>query len=694
MFIVPLLLLIGVSNAYSLSTVNSFLTGYNVTNSTLSSLMPVNVSYSGSSYVILYQGITPYFIVNVSSSSYAIVLNSSTIFNLIKATTITNSIKAANFSNLHAMILNYKNSSAGPLNDCLAETGSDRGLTCTASNYCQSCELVPSCNKVLYGTNGPTGTFGLGITSFQIEYNILNNSFTGALELTKSINASSASSSLSSLNTYINNVSTISGTIYQNPIFPPLANVSSADLGACSSYLGLGQTTLSQNASAPGAPWYCNAIGYCQFLSYNYTLLHVIQARVAQIGNLPITTVQIQALASNTSQIETTYILPALTRTRTAQLNSVLNTTTLVNYATVVNNTQLLLSHIDDSTLAARLTALQSAYKNMTSTYITANLSTTSAKVIAQMSNLKTTYNLINATYSVFVGKAQNSTSLLLKAQLNTRSSSSNLPNVAYAQLGNNNAVAGQISNTIAVSRQLNASFAAAQSVYSGSVPLLSLTEMARGIDSPFVYALAPSLSPTYSGAVALVPLIAVLSSLIVGIVVIIIVYGFKFSLGSKRKLLVNQKTKRAWRNVFLIIIILIIIDIAGNYFYASSANLFAPATAFVSAIHSASSVAIAINGTATPSETFCQNTLSQQLSAMGKKPVLVLISNSECTVGSATKSLSACMSSYAQAGTPMIILTSSTTSSLSIYSFYGTTLNAQGNDNFMRSCYPALLLK
>ncbi|MDE1828635.1 MAG: hypothetical protein KGH65_05745, partial [Candidatus Micrarchaeota archaeon] len=577
------------------------------------------------------------------------------------------------------------------IGDCLRETGLDRGITCTTANLCQSCQIVPSCNKVLYNAGGPGGIFATGIASFGSQYTILNNSFNTVYSLLNRINVTNQVAARPVILADFNNISTISSLIYQNPIFPPTQNITSQQFQACSSYVGGGAQ--SANVPASNAPWYCNALGYCQFTTYNYTALPIIQNQINNLAKLTLSDPQILSIASNSSQIAASYLTPVVGKQKSAQLNAILNTT-LITYPTLVNNTQFVLAHISNATVSAQLTELQSRYANLVQNYLAINFTSATNRVLDAMGTLEGNYTKLNGTYYILFRPLQNSTSLVLKTQLDSRTANPAAASVAYSQISNLAAMNGQVGNVPLMSSQINATYKSAQSAFSSFLPFFSLTEFARSVDSPFVNAIAPLVSTTYSGAVASVPLLAALFSLIIGIIVLVLVYLFKRSLGSKRKLVHNQRSARGWRTVFVAIILLTVLDMAANYVYAGGANSFAPATSFTSAVAASHLVVIAINGTATPAELLCQSRIAAALSAMGKNTSASTISNNSCLIGNTTKTLSTCQISSAKSGSPTIILTSSANPNVKIYSFYGTSLSVMGDDNVMSACYPLYLLK
>ncbi|MDE1824974.1 MAG: hypothetical protein KGH61_01305 [Candidatus Micrarchaeota archaeon] len=687
------LVLINCVGAYSITQVYSSLSSYNVSTALSSSLTAVNATYLGSNYVTLYQGTTPFFVINVSSSPYLIVLNATQIYNIIRPHVLNASIKLANYPQLSSMLKRYQSSSSTSISDCLVETGLASGATCTAANYCQSCGLNPDCSKALYATGGPTGTIGIGIMQFESGYGILNSSFNNFFALSKIVNSSSIGKDQALLNSSFANISSISRSLYQNPIFPPLANITNSQFAACSNYIKGSQPSFTSNVPSLSGPWYCNAVGFCQFVTYNYSLLNQVQVMLNNINALPITNQQIMGVAANTSVLEDTYVLPVLTKSKNSQFATLMNTT-LAQYRPSVNKTAMLLTHLSNATLSSQLLGVQGAYANLTQNLLSVNLTKATASLALKLSAMQSTYSRLEASYLNVTALASNNTALLIMAQLDSKSQAPNIASLAYSQLAYNIQVNGKLSNATAVAAQLTAYSRQIKGAFYGSEPLFSLTEFTRALDAPLVGVLAPLIGPSYQSAIALVPFIAPLTSALVGIVILLLVYAYYASLMGKHKLRISPRSISAWRKVFLIIAALVIIGIAINYAYASAANASAPSGAFNSAISSASSVAIIINGTQTPNETSCATALSSQLGAMHKKVIRATISNSLCTVQNRTISAGSCMSQYAQQGIPVVLMTSASTSSIGIYSFYGSVMSVSGNDAFMAACYPAILIK
>ncbi len=685
--ILTLILSIGIISISSASlttenSLNALLKSYNVSSSIITSATYVNVSYQNKNYTIVYESATPYFLINTSSSQYSFVLNTTSISNIITNETIFMLEKQLNFNALSRGVSAYMETSASSLADCVIETGTDRG-TCTVGNYCESCALVPSCNKVLYATNGPTGVFGEGIMSFQQSYYALESNlsilyqYANQSNLTK-INGSELSIDAQKVTAAYDNISKITQTLYENPIFPPLQN---SNLGACQDTGGA-----SFNISTSG-PWYCNSIGYCQFLSYNYTMLGNLNSLVSSINaDLP-TQQKIYSIAKNITSIQNEFITPVLEKEKSSQFTEIINVT-LSSYSSVVNDSTILLTHISNASLSSDLSNIESNYTYLKSNYLSLNITQYASKLSSQLSALKIIYNKLNAEYSSLLQEAKNNTSLLLSAQLSNPSSSS-LSTYAFQENKINAELNSKISNTNSISTSLaiinkNISYV--------NGPDISLQALSRGIDGPFVSLLSSVADLSYPLTVSSVPLLSSLLSLIIGIIVLLILFLWYRGLKAKNKIRITHNTINSWHILFAIVIVIILIYMGITYAVASSANESAPLSSFQSALSSSHSLAIVVNNTVNQSFTQCAALINGTAKQDGYASKIYTISNNKCS--NSLMNESDCMNSFARAGVPVIILSYSNTSSIGIYSMYGTALLAKGNNAFMNSCYASLFIR
>jgi hypothetical protein len=678
-----------VSSAYSLPEVNSLLASYNVPGSVISSLQPVQLSYAGNQYLGMYNNSYPRFIINLTGS-YSLVTNATAIYSIIRNYTVSTSLSQVNFTKLHKQMLLYEQSGESPINDCLQETGLNTGATCTVANFCQSCLTVPLCKCLLtsYGCpkgttppgGGVTGIFGQGVIKFENQYGIMNSSFNAFLSATSNVNSTNVLVKLAEANAAFANITNITHTIFLNPIFPPTANVTPNLVAGCSSYV---------NQSI--APWYCSALGYCGNVNYNYTELALINSTLSSINKLPISNSQVFSLAFNVSANESAYAYPILSKERLAILNKTLSKYA-PGYAALVAESSALLQRVSNSTLRSQLSALMNSYNNITANYFYANFSKANVTLGTQYSALQATYAKLNATYSDIYGDAKNNTARIIELQLSSGESlNSAVADLALAQLAINSQIAaGGLANLTLLDAQLDA-LSSKISQYSTSP--LTFTEIARAIDSPFARGMASTLGLSYSSAVGSAPLLGSLLSLIIGVFVLAALFFIRSYLRLHRRLRTDARTARNWRRIFIIVAVIVVIYFLVTYLLLLGASASAPFSAFQSAYRASSYVVVAINGTPTLNEYTCASKISAAAVAANKTSVIAGFSNGTCKVGNTTSTIDSCMNFYAKNNIPVIVLTNSTSSAISLYALYGTVLRVSGNSTVMNDCYVSLLL-
>lgn len=680
--------LLSFASAYSITQVNSLLASYNVPANTIKALQPVNLTYAGRQYLVMYNASNPLFVVNLTGA-YSMVLNATSIYGIISNYTLTTSFRQINFSALNRQMHLYVNSSASSLNDCLVETGLSSGATCTVANYCASCIFVPLCKCLLIGSGCPTGTkppgggvngiFGRGIIKFENQYIALNASLGQFFGATANVNINNVLQNTAQLSSAFLNISSITRSIFLNPIFPPTANVTPNLIAGCSSYVN--QTI---------APWYCSALGYCSSINYNYTRLAYISSLLSGIKSLPLSNSQVFQIAYNVSNGESVYAYPILSKQRLAQLNAILNNT-IPGYAALVNRTSALLGHISNATLQNDLKAIRGNYNNVTANYFNANFTRANATLALQYAALSNDYAKLNNTYAAVLGYAANNTAKIIALQLYS-GTTTKLSDIALAELALNSQISsGAISNVSGINLQL---MALAQQLSQFSTSPLTLTEFARSVDAPFIRSLASALGLGYPNAVALAPLLGSLLPLIIGAVVLVALFFFRYYMTLHHKLAVNKRTAENWRVVFVAAVVAVFLYTVATYALLSGASTLAPFSAFQGAYRASPSVVVAVNGTPTLSEYTCASRISAQALLQNKKAVIASISSGLCRVGNSTSTASSCLSFYANSNIPVIMLTNSTHSSIGLYSLYGTILSIWGNGTVMNSCYVSLLTR
>ncbi|MGC8699853.1 MAG: hypothetical protein ACP5RK_02535 [Candidatus Micrarchaeia archaeon] len=665
-----------IANASLPQQIASILSSYNVPSSIMNMLTPVNITYNNNTYTALYSNGRLFFLINDSNGNF--VLNTTQIYLIIRNNTIANSYYSINKQQLLNYMHAYQNSSQDALNYCLFETGLNQ-YTCNVSNSCYSCQTVPSCNLVMYKNDGIYGSFAQDIMKLQSQYHELNASFNTFYSSIESMNTKNAAYNLALANSAFMNISNMTKNLIFNGLFPPTPNITNTMMAQCEFY-----------PNPNTAPWYCYAFGYCEALTYNYSLLNKMSNIMAEINTEPFQESQIYMLAYNASLTEERYIAPVLYARKTAQLNSILNVT-LANYSSIVNGSELVLSHISNSSLSNALSNLAYLRNYTISNYMSINLTQYNKTLSSSMKNLTSLYDSLNSTYLGLLSIARNNTAILLKEELNTQYPSQKLEGLSLEELNLNNEINGKISNLSLLSSSLASIYKEAKSIYTSP---FGLVELARLIDGPFARSIATVIPMPYSANVELAPLYSMILSLLIGVIFFGIIFLIYMNLRIKRRIIVNKYTARNWHILFAIIWIIILIYAGLTYLFAYEANSFAPISAFDKAVAGSHYIVIALNGTTSLNQFECGSMISKNLLGMGKSPVLISISNNTCTVSNKTISLSTCMNYYAQSNIPVIILTNSNTNLIKPYSFYGSYLEFMGNESAMNACYASLLLR
>ena len=680
-FLITMCAVSGVIQAYSAQSIGSLMTQYGVPGSVTSGLSPINLTYAGGSYVALYDGTALYFLINVTNANaYTFVLNSTTAYDVIQSHEAGVALENANFGALSSQMSAFQSSSTSAIDDCLLETGLSTGDTCTLNNTCYSCQIVPVCRKVLTATGGANESFGLGVMQFASQYAQLNASFNAFYAAASGVNSSDAQSRLSQLNSAFDNISSISRVIFENSIFPPTANITADVVANCAYY-----------QSSASSPWYCTAVGFCGNLDYNYTKLDYIQGLLNGIDALPISSAEIQQVADNASANANRYVMPLVSQQQQARLVQLLNET-LPGYGQLVSNAGSLLTHVSNSSLSFDLATITANYDNVTANYETTNFTVANRTLSAQYAALEKVYAKVNATYSVLMGRVQNNTAKLLELQVNGAISPA-VANLAFEQFAlNGQAFSGALGGNLGtLSAQANA---IAQRLSSYSIGSISLVELARSVDGPFIVVAASSMGLGYSDAVNLAPLLGALLSLIIGAVLFALVLLYRARMHRHHKVVLNHRTRRNWTIVLCFLLVLVLLYVLATYVLLSYASSSAPFGAFAAALGPSKQVAIAINGTSTPDVQACVGAITSALGASNRTTTIVTFNGGLCNMNGITGSVDSCMSAFAGTGVPVVVLTESATQSMAAYSLYGTKLLVSGPAQSMDSCYVQYLLR
>ncbi len=684
----------------STAVTDTLLRSYSVPNAVIANLHNVNLTYNGLVYIALYNNTGALnFVVNYTNNT--LLTGQNTIFNVIYNYTLQQGIAQANFTSLVSQMSKFQGNAQGPLNDCLTETGlSQPGATCTFQNYCQACEEVPVCHKVLTALGGTSTPFGYGIMAFQNNYTSLQKNYSEFYSATSGINTTNVGERVAQINTVVANITLISSTIWENAIFPTPANISLT--GCTGSSAGL-----TGNVPVHEADWYCNAVGFCGFLTqkdvkaegggsggFNFTLLNNLKSSLSALTALPLTSAQIEAIAARANATTTGYVLPLLHSEKSSQLAKILNAS-LSSYNSIVNGSEIVLTHISNASLSASLAAMESGYAKLTSQYLSLNLSLYNATLSLQLKNLTSLYHGVSATYNSIVSEAGNNTNTIIALQLEGNSGNPALSSLAYRQFQINTQISGMVSNTMAVKAQISA----IQTGLSGIKPVTQdpVTAVSRYLGSTSAMAIAPIFGMSYPSNVSLAPIFASLPAIILGIVLLVVIFFLYRKVTPQKQSRISQSAKR-WLVIddgilgvaAAVVIAYMVLSLTLSF---NNNTMSAPISVFQSVLAHAGTVGIVLNGTQTPGMLTCAAKLTATVKSLNKVPVTLSISNGKCTVNNETQTSDQCLNSFASRGLPMVILTNSTSGALGVYSLYGTTIWETGTSSQLAQCSAATAL-
>ena len=671
--------LVGAAQPSTPTSLSTFYSKFNVSSTVQSALVYKNISYNGGNYLLAYYNGNPYFLLN-ATSGYSFVLDPVEISLIITPTIIQSSISQINLTYLSDSLAAYNKSSAQPLQDCITETGLNQpNASCTTANFCESCRTVPVCNKVLTKV-GYGSPFTVGINILQSNYTaLISNISIYEASLTGLESASTAQAALANLQSAFGSISTITQNIGQNPVFPPPPN---ANFGQCANY---GSATGVFNPKSSN--WVCSAIGFCQFLTYNYTKLNDIQGYISRIDSLPMSSTQIAGVAQSVSSNGNKYALVILTEEDLALKNRIDNTT-LAGYNAVAAGVALLGASISNASLTAKFNTLSANYSKLQNSYATANLVALNATLAKQFAALKALYLPLNASYFAALKTSQNNTAMLLSLESESSTPGQQVVSLSFQEASLNDLLTSKPSNIAAIDANLSALNKKISQV-PHTAPILS--EVSRSIGVPFASVLLGSSS--FASETANAPLVATIPAIIISIVIFAALYLLYRRLRVRGRIRRMHSTSRNWKILFVIAAVVLLLYILESYSSAAIANASSPLASAASAIGYAKSVVIAINGTSNPSLLACQTKIYGVLKGQLKNVSRISINGQACVAGSSIQTTDECMGHYIATGTPVIILTNSTKNTLTAYSFYGTVLSQSGNAQFTNACLASLFL-
>ena len=663
------------------SPLTSFLLSYNISATTIAGSTFTNITNGGNAYVIMQLSPGKEMVIN-STHGYSVMTNATLIAMAINQYIAEKFYpNASALNSLNATFSKYKDGAAPPLTDCLIETGLDK-YTFTLQNNGYSCQTVPNCYHVLNNLGGPSSVFGQAIMNFSTEYAFLNGSYNDFMGAYSTLNTSDFKSNLNVMSSAISGMSTAASQLPLNNLFPPPGTALS-QLSNCAQYV-------------PGqGPSYCNYIGYCEYTTFNSSILGTLGAQVNSLKNLPVSTAsQVNQYDVNASNTAIAYVEPVIIARNTTEFNAMLAAFYPKYNYTVVNSTKLL-SRYDNSSLNRSLSIMESEFSSVKSKGINQNITRASDTLNGALQNLSSTYARVSPKYLLVYNKALNDTMQLLYRQLNFRQVPVSLALLSAQQEHINNMFNGRISSNDLTPISVMLSNVSSKVGAYGSP--LSLPAFVKSLDGGFVNSMLFGSGAPIQSKLASAPAYAALVSFVIGIAILLAVYGTTYArLKRKKKIKMHAKAKKAWMMLFAGIFVLVLIYAFATYSIAESANAFMPISGFMSAANSGNVIAIAVNQSGAANSTAnslmvgCANALQATISNTGKRVSIVSLDNYSCTIANATASIDgpACYNRILGSNEPMILLTQGSNSSIIYRGMYGTVLYATGQAASGASCY------
>ncbi len=665
---------------------SSFLSTY-VANSALAAATYASEPVGGGTYAVVAMNASSTIVVNTTSSAYSFVFNKT-----LAAKALSPYITAKYYPNsialqsLNSTMAKFRNTSQSSLNDCRTETGSAL-YQCTASTPYVSClqytcQSVPVCTKVL-SNFGSGSTFGYGLFNFSVQYDDLNTSYGKFFSTLASMSKSNAGASISQLSTISANISALTSFMLHNPVFPPPTNISTSQLS----------TICTQYTSGTG-PWYCTAVGFCNPVTFNRTLISSVQSQLSALSALPLSNSSISALAASSVTLANDYYLPVFNRTNLAAFTAFINSAT-PRYTALVANMTFIVSGYQNSSLSVQLNALKAAYAGIQAAGAQQNVTKANATLAVEMANSIALYNRIAPAYLAAYVMAGNTTALLLSKQLNYKVVQPNVAALALQQAKINTALSGQVNATAlaALSAQMKNISAQASAVSTPMSAGAAVKSLYGGMLASMLY----SPTATMDASLASAPSYSAVITLVIGLIVLVVVYfGTYFRLSRNRKLNLTPRVRRAWLMLFAVIFLIVIVLSAVTYSVAQGANSFLPADGFTNLVAGSQNVYVLVNKSIASNASVQQCIKSiKSISGFTNKSFYTVnfTAGYSCTLNSTTTG-QLCINKLLYSGAPVVVMGPGSNGSITYGGLYGYTLFAYGQAAYGPSCPVAAILR
>jgi hypothetical protein len=660
------------ASATGSAQISGFLSAY-IPNFNISHYTVSNLSYGTGNYSILQSG-GKYIILNLTKKNATFVTSGQAASNILsKYFASSFSLSASDKANLTADMNAFMTESNPAIKDCLTETGLTEN-TCTLANGCFSCQTIPVCKKVLSGTGGADEPFALGIMNFSSQETQLTEDYSSYSQIAANITSANAGASLTQLSSLLTSISVITHEMPDNPIF---------------SYTGSYQALASCDNYIPTkAPWYCNALGFCENTNFNYSQILATQSIITTLQEKAVSNATIQTLGTASANQAETYITDFTANINETALQALI-TKISPGYNSIVANVSVFVNQTGNKNLSIQLNALISKFNSVKAVGGNQSVAKATNTLDTLISSLTTSYAEASKNYTLISSLSSNNTLSLIIKELDFQTIPTGLAELEASQtainikLGSSTLNNSQANSIIAelVMIKANASNYNPSSV-SGSV-------VSKGIAGPIVTPILSALNMPVPNKIATAPLIAAVLALIAGLVVLLIFRQLTYAKLRHKKKRLESRVTNAWRLLMIILLLAVIAYAYVSYSGAEQATQFLPISGFISAVHASNTVVVAIESTQTSNSTeiACATFVQSSLKAEGKNATMLHLTNYTCT----GNSYPTCYDQILASGTPSIIFNGA--KSLTYNGLYGDQLNAGGPLANGNSCELAKIL-
>jgi hypothetical protein len=333
-----------------------------------------------------------------------------------------------------------------------------------------------------------------------------------------------------------------------------------------------------------------------------------------------------------------------------------------------------------NSVLSASLQSLEGTFTAILNSGASQNLTAANAMLANALSKTESAYSAAYAAFLPVYTTAQSNNYLLAVDQLSYSRVPAGLARLALEQQKLNAEIGAGINRS-----QLSPLLSELKSVSAGLGAFMPFTlgSMVKALDGGIAGMLlvgTATLSAKNFGAA----LYAAIISLIIGCLLVLVFHMSVYHrLKHKHKIKFHKRARKAWRALFVLLGICVIIYAIATYAAAGSANALLPVSGFTGAVAASKSVAIALNSTG-PDMQACAASVGALLSGMGKSVYVISMVNGSCASPSAGFS-GPCIGKVA--GNMPVVFISNGNSSIVYRGMYGHVLYADGAAASGASC-------